>query len=64
MRIPKKFGYVLFCLIMFLGGYIGMWVGELLGGVFTPFGLIGGLVVYAIALYPTYHLIKRTESEW
>lgn len=49
---------------MFIGGWLGNWVGSLLGGIFTPFGLIGGLIIFGLALYPTYYLIKRTESEW
>jgi len=64
MKIPKKYGYLMFCIIMFIGGWLGNWVGSLLGGIFTPFGLIGGLIIFGLALYPTYYLIKRTESEW
>ena len=64
MKFPKKYGYVLFCVIIFAGGYVGNWVGSLLGGILSPLGLIGGLITYAIVLYPTYMLIKRTESEW
>ena len=64
MKIPKKYSYVIFAIVMYVGGLLGMWVSDFLGGFFTFLGAAGGLVVFAIAVYPTYILVKRTESEW
>ena len=54
--------YFLFVVIMFVSNLAGGVLNSLVGPWFTPYGVIGRILLFALIVYPGYWLLKRSDD--